>query len=192
MSEPVPVHELDAEQEFQPGTPYQVRDELQDLIARDLLGPWDGDLEVLPEKVPGPGDRYLVGRLSPKRARDNNDSSGTDADIAAAGDGQDPELPDKLTIQDAGRMWASSMGLSCQVAEGVTELKVIAQWGRYRKADVLDDAGNRKSRWSREPVSIDTTITLNEPSRKYRLNNHGAYLNVEVRDRVVEITLVNE
>jgi hypothetical protein len=192
VSEPVPVHELDAEQEFQPATPYQVRDELQDLIARDLLGPWDGDLEVLPEKVPGPGDRYLVGRLGPKRARDNNDSSGTDADIAAAGDGQDPELPDKLTIQDAGRMWASSMGLSCQVAEDVTELKVTAQWGRYRKADVLDDAGNRKSRWSREPVSIDTRITLNEPSRKYPLNNHGAYLNVEVRDRVVEITLVNE
>lgn len=192
MGEPVPVHELDVEQDFEDATPHQVRDELQDLITRDLLGPWDGDLEVLPEKVPGPGDRYLVGRLGPKRAHDRDDSSGTDADIATEGDGQDPELPDKLTIQDAGRMWASSMGLSCHVAEGVTTLNVTTEWGRYRKADVLDDAGNRKSRWSREPVSTDTPITLDEPSKKYPLTATGVYLRVEVRGRVVEITLVNE
>jgi hypothetical protein len=36
-----------------------------------------------------------------------------DADVSAGGDGADPELPDLLTMQNAGRMWASSMGLSC-------------------------------------------------------------------------------
>lgn len=35
---------LDAEQHFEGATSYQVRDELQELIARDLLGPWGGDL----------------------------------------------------------------------------------------------------------------------------------------------------
>ena len=52
------------------------------------------------------------------------------------------ELPDLLTMQNAGRMWASSMGLSCVVAAGVDILTVTATWGRYAKSEVLDDAGN--------------------------------------------------
>ncbi len=38
----------------------------------------------------------------------------------------DGELPDLLTMQNAGRMWASSMGLSCVVASGVGTLTVTA------------------------------------------------------------------
>ena len=35
---------------------YQVRDELTGLIERELPGPWDGELEVLPPRSAGPGD----------------------------------------------------------------------------------------------------------------------------------------
>jgi hypothetical protein len=57
---------LDVPQEFDTASSYRVRDELAGLIERDLLGPWDGDLEVFPPRAPVPCERYLVGRLGPR------------------------------------------------------------------------------------------------------------------------------
>ena len=134
---------LDQPQEFTDASSYRVRDELAGLIERDLLGPWDGEAEVLPPRSAGPGERYLVGRIGPRRdPRSGTDAAGdtVDTEIAAGGDGADGELPDLLTMQNAGRMWASSMGLSCVVASGIDTLTVTAAWGRYGKADVLDEA----------------------------------------------------
>ena len=60
--DPVPqAAPLDTPQEFTGGLSYQVRDELVSLIERDLLGPWDGELEAFPPRAPGPCERYLVG-----------------------------------------------------------------------------------------------------------------------------------
>jgi hypothetical protein len=56
-------------QAFDPRTSAQVRDELGELIVRDLLGPWDGDAEegavalLLMERA---GDRLVAG--SPPRS----------------------------------------------------------------------------------------------------------------------------
>ena len=46
-------------------TSVQVRAELEDLLMRDLHGPWDGPEEELP---PGtrPAERYMLGRLVPR------------------------------------------------------------------------------------------------------------------------------
>ena len=50
-----------------PATSFEVRAELESLLERDLLGPWDGPEEELP---PGdsPAERYLLGRLVPRDA----------------------------------------------------------------------------------------------------------------------------
>ncbi|HLT11285.1 MAG TPA: hypothetical protein VK028_10825, partial [Micromonosporaceae bacterium] len=61
-------HPLDVPQRFAPATSYQVRDELEDLIRRDLLGPWDGEHERFRPNMLGPRERYLVGRLGPTPA----------------------------------------------------------------------------------------------------------------------------
>lgn len=47
-----------------PLTSVEVRDQLESLLERDLLGPWDGPEEEL---APGtsPAERYLLGRLVP-------------------------------------------------------------------------------------------------------------------------------
>ena len=113
------------------------------------------------------------------------------------GDGADRELPDLLTVQNAGRMWASSMGLSCVVAPGVDILTVTVAWGQYVKSDILDDAGNPHRQWSRQPVRREIHVRLNEdPSRRYPLTGPDVYLAAEVRPRgdgkrVVELGLVN-
>ena len=193
---------LDAPQQFEAATSHLVRDGLQEFLKRDLLGPWDGEEEVLPPRSQGPGERYLVGRLGPRRepgsAKDRAGEAATiDADVVTGGDGADPELPDLLTMQNAGRMWASSMGLSCVVVPGVDILTVTATWGQYAKSEVLDDAGNPHRQWSREPIRREIHVRLNEDrSRTYPLTGPDVYLAVEVRPRsdgrrVVEVGLVN-
>src|SRR4051812_26529628 len=62
------VQPLDVPQTFEDATSFQVRDELEKLVARDLLGPWDGPLEEFRPKAMGPRERYLVGMLGPKHA----------------------------------------------------------------------------------------------------------------------------
>ena len=192
---------LDTPQQFTEATSYQVRDELQALIERDLLGPWDGENEVLPPRSQGPGERYLVGRLGPRQSTGSGkeaaqDTATVDTDIAAGGDGADPELPDLLTMQNAGRMWASSMGLSCVVDAETDILTVTVTWGQYAKSEVLDDEGNPHRQWSRQQVRREIHPRLTEPDRKYPLTSPDVYLAVAVRGhagqrRVVEISLVN-
>ena len=196
---------LDTPQEFAQASSYQVRDALQEFLERDLLGPWDGNLEVLPPRSQGPGERYLVGRLGPKHdANSAKDAAAdtVDADNAAGGDGSDPELPDLLTMQNAGHMWASSMGLSCVVQPGTDILTVTISWGQYAKSEVLDDAGNPHRQWSREPVQRVIPVRR-EPGASQRIpltmpdpRQPGVYLAVEIREhangrRVIEIGLVN-
>src|ERR1700728_2642924 len=193
---------LDLPQQFAATTSCQVRDALQEFLERDLLGPWDGEDEVLPPRSQGPGERYLVGRLGPRHepgsAKDRAVEAATvDADLLTGGDGADPELPDLLTMQNAGRMWASSMGLSCVVLPGVDILPVNVAWGRYEKSEVPDDAGIPQRQWSRQPVRREIHARLNEgPTKRYPLTGPDVYLAVEVRPgdggkRVVEIGLVN-
>jgi hypothetical protein len=203
MTETAPDGQLDASQKFTDATSYQVRDELQELIERDLLGPWDGEDEVLPPRSQGPGERYLVGRLGPRQEAKSSqeaarETATVDADVAAGGDGADPELPDLLTMQNVGRMWASSMGLSCVVDAGTDILTVTATWGQYAKSEVLDDAGNPHRQWARQSVRREIHVRLaGKDNDTYPLTAADVYLAVAIRSqaaggrRVVEIGLVN-
>ncbi|HWG73891.1 MAG TPA: hypothetical protein VG184_07540 [Acidimicrobiales bacterium] len=64
---------------------YDVRAELEDLLERDLLGPWDGPDEELPPGTP-PAERYLLGRLVPGRSAGSLDP----ADPKESADLKDP------------------------------------------------------------------------------------------------------
>jgi hypothetical protein len=115
MTEPHPV--LDVPQQFEPATSFQVRDELADYLARDLLGPWDGPAERLKPGARGPRDRYLVGALGPRfNPRSTLEAADRMPDeLGADADTEDGELPEQFSVQNAGRLWASSMGLSFTV-----------------------------------------------------------------------------
>lgn len=132
---------LDIAQDFVPATSYEVRDELADLVRRDLLGPWEGEHEQFAPRAMGPRERYLVGMLGPKHApksaRDEADEV-PDTESGVQGDGE-AELPEVVTPQNLGRIWASSMGLSCAVHADVDALHVTVSWGRYAKRETEDD-----------------------------------------------------
>ncbi|WP_327395288.1 DISARM system helicase DrmA [Streptomyces phaeochromogenes] len=197
-------------QTFVPASSYEVRDDLGRLISRDLLGPWDGPSEEFDHRAAGPRDRYLVGLIGPKRTLTtsmaatgeqlNDDSDGE-------GDSSDQSLPEKLTTQNAGRMWASSMGMMFAVAAdgGVDAVSVRVRWGRYHKSQVLSDDGVARATWSREEVEKNPQVRLDgKPRQVLPLTADdpeapGVRLIVEVRNRpgaggptrVVELSLVN-
>ncbi|GGM27851.1 DISARM system helicase DrmA [Dactylosporangium sucinum] len=203
--QPPPIPPLDVPQAFSDASSYQVRDELEDLVRRDLLGPWDGETEQFRPNAMGPRERYLVGMLGP-RSRPKSD--GTQADAAqdveastAQGDGSEAELPEVLTPQSLGKLWASSMGLSFAVPNDVDALRVTATWGRYGKKEAEDENGKKRSVWAREPVSYSKEIRLDgDPSARLSLTGAdpdapGVLLAVDVRprdgQRVVQLVLIN-
>ncbi|MET7471657.1 DISARM system helicase DrmA [Micromonospora sp. NPDC005686] len=194
---------LDVPQTFPKATSYQVRDELEDLIGRDLLGPWDGEQEEFRPGAMGPRERYLVGMLGPKqrpRTGKRDSSEVHDVDAAVQGDGSEAELPEVVTPQNLGKMWASSMGLSFAAAEDTDALSVTAEWGRYDLRESEDEKGKRRV-WYREPVSYAREVRL-DGDTSYRIpltvddqDAPGVHLSVEVRprggQRVVQVALIN-
>ncbi|MFC6094964.1 DISARM system helicase DrmA [Saccharothrix lopnurensis] len=217
---PHPIDEVP--QSFLTGDSHDVRSALEKYISRDLLGPWDGELEELATHSAGPLDRYLVGMLGPKRipaeikdhnaaarkaAQDDDDG----ARFSGGGDGQDAELPELLTPQVAGRIWASSMGLSFVVPASIGEISVVASWGSYTQGESLSDSARPTRRWARRPVSHERLITVTTvgDQESYLLEGEHAdqpsvQLRVKVRSRVedsdgesgtelrvVEVALVN-
>ncbi|WP_326643545.1 DISARM system helicase DrmA [Streptosporangium sp. NBC_01755] len=201
---------LDTSQAFEQGTSFQVRDAFEELVRRDLLGPWDGDGEELPRGTSGPRERYLVGMLGPKPShRSAREDAGEmpETEIGVEGDGAEGELPEVLTPQNLGRIWASSMGLSFAVPGEVDALAVVASWGRYTKTEtMIEDAKGRErtaSTWTRKQVDHRKTVRLDgEPSQRIpltmeRAEDPGVLLAVAVRPqrdgrRVVELTLINQ
>ncbi|MCW2944429.1 MAG: helicase domain protein, partial [Actinoallomurus sp.] len=195
---------LDVPQAFEQASSFQVRDELEKLVQRDLLGPWDGPLEQFPPKRMGPRERYLVGMLGPKHdATSTVDDAGDvpDTETGVGGDASEVELPEIISPQALGRIWASSMGLSFCVPADVDVVNVKAEWGRYDESEQETDDGKKARVWSREPVEYRKEVRLDaEPSYKIALTGEhedapGVLLAVTVRPRdgkrVVEIALIN-
>ncbi len=202
-------HPLDVPQDFPPVTSFEVRDAFQELVERDLLGPYDGDFEELPLGSNGPRDRYLVGMLGPKPSpkRVEEDAGELpETEIGAEGDGGESELPQVLTPQNLGRLWASSMGLSFAVPADLDELVVTARWGEYARVETqVEDAKGRQQAtrvWGRKQVEHPEPVRLDQPTQKIpltmeRADDSGVLLAVTVRPqgdgrRVVELTLINQ
>ncbi len=145
-------------------------DELHDFVARDLLGPWDGETEEFSPRAMGPRERYLVGMLGPKqRPTSDRESDGEVPDVEASvqGDATEAELPEVVTPQSLGKMWASSMGLSFAVPADVDVLAVTARWGQYGKRETEDEAGKKRTAWAREPVVHEREVRL-DGDRSFR------------------------
>lgn len=164
---------------------YDVRAELESLVERDLLGPWDGPEEELP---PGevPAERYLLGRLVPVPRGDASEAGLRDAADGDEGDEPEPgagelvddpdlvdrevtdateeiEEPEPAAAVRAGRIAASAMGLSFSVPATVRALKVTASWGRYERAPSEaheTEQGRPRTVWKRRQVDGTTEVGL--------------------------------
>ena len=134
-------------------TSVSARAGLLEVLRRELLGPAEGDTEVLTTQ---PSQRYLLGRIAPTRlqnaaetpaAETSEDGEGIDPLDAAASTGvpvtgseedtlsatvdEDPgEDTDDEPVR-RGLMIPASMGLRFQVPAGLDALNVHVSWGTY-------------------------------------------------------------
>ena len=131
----------------------QIRDELEEALVRDLLGPADG-LEEIVDAV-SVRDRYLVGTLAPR----GQSATVEEAEEVAADDEDGEEGGDDKPLPAApGMMTPSSIGLTFAVALDASALRVSASWGRYERVSVEDDAyrdrnGRLRRVWRRVPCA---------------------------------------
>src|SRR5437899_8306248 len=108
-------------------TPTVLRDELEAMVLRDLLGPAGGeDEEVDEDRV---RDRYLIGMLAPNELQtvpEEQDELGV-AEESALDDG-----PADVNVSQKATLCPSSMGMSFCVDKGATGLLVTVHWGQYK------------------------------------------------------------
>lgn len=133
-------------------TPSDIRDELTDMVVRDLLGPACGPDEELSQYEDHAYSRYLVGMLAPK----GSEVAGGELDELAAGDGDEGEEGTPESGVPAGSTYfPSSMGLSFVVSTRAKEIIVEAEWGQYLRAKSTVQKkkdGSEANVWQRHPV----------------------------------------
>lgn len=170
------THELD-------GSSFSVRENLADILQRELLGPINGPEELLPFS---PRSQYLVGHIAPVKLNGMKSSAlgdddtprdlvevRTDDDGLADGRGVPAYAADDTEVDsdedDAedrapkqGLMIPASMGLRFQVPASLESFVVTASWGIYESVETekVTKAGRPIRNYQRAPVDERRTIRL--------------------------------
>ncbi|SMD11192.1 DISARM system helicase DrmA [Lentzea albidocapillata] len=182
------------------GSSYAVRENLVDILQRELLGPSHGPEETLPFS---PRSQYLVGHIAPVKlvgsaTASPGDSDGgdlievrTDGDGMAEGrgvpayaaddteaDAEDDDAEDRAPKQ--GLMIPASMGLRFQVPGDLEAFRVIASWGTYETVETekVSKAGRPIRGYQRTPVEETRTIRLADLV-------HGQTATVQLKESIV-------
>ena len=154
------------------GSSTTARENITDILRRELLGPASGDEEVLEMS---PGDRYILGRIAPVKLAGT--ASGTPSPVWSEGEDEDSEVAGSSrgvpvrgvdeTVQDTdddgtddnpvqrGLMIPASMGLRFQLPLDVSTMTVRASWGRYEPETGEEStvSGRTRTRYRRTPTS---------------------------------------
>jgi hypothetical protein len=161
-------------------TAQQLRDEIEELIREDLIGPRGGKEEELSES---PANVYLLGLLAPRFLQEpvpRPDPAGEDDSDSVAAD-QQPEDPLGSSSEYADSGWEgtaedrppaidqlvpSAFGLTFCVAGDCKALLVKASWGAYSRAlsnETVSKDGHAARVWRRRQCGGATRIELPKP-----------------------------
>ena len=186
-------------------SPWDLRADLVARITADLLGPLDGEGEVIRGyqldggRWSSPGrvrDRYLVGMLASKGTvavdpERDDDIGPEEGDDAAAGGVQDGRSPRMVMAQ-------SSMGISVVVEASIDKLMARCRWGQYLREFHTQDDGSRAPVWVRKPQQVDIDVLLRDGEfGPLAVNDDGIVLRGRVTRSekgpwLVTVFLVNE
>jgi len=130
-------------------SPTKIRDELEQIVLNDLLGPVGGPEEEIDE--PSVRDRYLVGMLAPRRQELSPEEFD---ELSQGGTGTVEEGTTEYTAPQARTLFPSSFGLTFCVDLEAKALQLIARWGHYsrqRSETLTTPGGDKKLVWKRSP-----------------------------------------
>ncbi|MGH2497470.1 MAG: DISARM system helicase DrmA, partial [Ktedonobacteraceae bacterium] len=141
-------------------SPARLREMLEEMVVRDLLGPAGGeDEELLDDRVL---ERYLVGMLAPDRQQTVPEE--LEELSSADGGNREDGAPDSGVAQKAS-LSPSSFGMSFNVDYSATEIQVTARWGQYKKGEsksITTPKGHPARVWQRQQRSATRVIPLLE------------------------------
>lgn len=134
-------------------TPFEIRDELTELVMKDLLGPAGGEEEELSQYEDRALGRYLVGLLAPIAAEEMGME---ELDSVATTQQDDPEVgPSDVSTPPATTFIPNSMGMSFMARGSAKGIRVQSKWGRYKRihseTQVSKKTGGAALVWKREP-----------------------------------------
>ena len=149
-------------------TSYDLREELHQLIWRDLLGPANGETEEVQEG--SVINRYLVGVLAPKMRSKNPEEPVEEApeqqdNLAPAGIDNAEEGQSDSAIPPATSMFPSSIGMSFCVSGEIKELEITASWGHYERKNSeisFKEDGSSIKVWKRTPRQGTKVVPLKD------------------------------
>ncbi|GGJ17951.1 DISARM system helicase DrmA [Paenarthrobacter histidinolovorans] len=202
------------------GSSWTDRENLTDILERELLGPAHGDDELLDAQ---PDALYLVGRIAPaKLIGKGGVTLAEDAENAADEDvvpveetdlgrgvpsvqenetaGSDDEGAEDVPLR-RGLMIPASMGLRFQVGLDVEHVVIRAEWGTYRseETDEVTPSGRQKRKFRRtqhaHPVIVPVGSLQAGKTEDFPLED-SILIRVDVMDyegkRIVEAALCND
>ncbi|MBO0706713.1 MAG: DISARM system helicase DrmA [Candidatus Dormibacteraeota bacterium] len=141
-----------------------VRDRLEQIIDRDLLGPWHGTDEELHE---GPRSRYLVGMIAPRDVRADPPEI-VDSTLGDADDDGEAGI-DRPSPAATSTMFPRSFGLSFAVPESTSAVRVMVSWGRYTREPSetqTTERGEPRLVWRRTQVDHAVEVPIQEGQRQ--------------------------
>jgi hypothetical protein len=164
------------------GTAWMCRESLVALLQREVLGPLNGEREVLPSP---PGDAYQVGRIAPRRLTDRGEpTSDADGGVGSIREAHSSTGVPAATAEDEfaegdedasedvgprrGLMIPASMGLRFQIPSDLDTVVVTARWGTYSTrtpaAEIdIDGAPKRaKTEYVRTPWEVTERLEIAE------------------------------
>lgn len=142
-------------------SPVKIRQELLEVVLRDLLGPANSSEEILTEQTVR--DRYILGLLAPK----GQTPLPAEEDEDLAFDGTDGEDGKSEPVNVQGRtMLPSSFGMTFTVAPEANAIVVKVRWGHYDRIPSTElglDLDPPKLVWKRKQIeSISKPIEIKE------------------------------
>jgi len=140
-------------------SPMKIREELERMVLKDLLGPVGGPEEEIAEQ--SVRDRYLVGILAPSRQERSPEEFD---ELPQGGSGPVEDGTPESSSPANKTMFPSSFGITFCVRLDAKALQINARWGHYhrdRSATLTTPSGDKKLVWKRsqreavsEPIAL--------------------------------------
>jgi hypothetical protein len=201
------------------GRSWTARENLVDVLERELLGPLNGPEEILDAS---PDTVYLIGRIAPVRLKADRDApTEADSDDAPTDVGDDVDATESRGVpvtgvdestaeadedavedvpQKRGLMIPASMGLRFQIPLDIDAFTVLAVWGAYHRVSAEGDE-SRSRRYQRTSIEIPVKVNISEltpgVTKTYALKD-DVVLRVDRYDdnshgrRLIEVALCND
>jgi len=166
-------------------SPSAIRDELQSLVLKELLGPANGADEEMSEPNISVGDRYILGKLAPNGLALIED----DNDAITILDGQVESQEDGKTdadIRSSAGLHPATIGMSFVVVPTIKSLSVTASWGLYKRVkSKLQE--NPKMVWRRSPIVKKCQIALIDGEIKPQILYTSDFGEVHLKGKIQQL-----